>query len=368
MPSLRVFLTGDVMTGRGIDQIMAHPGDPTLYEQWARSALDYVDLAERRNGPITRGVGPEYIWGDALDALVSGGTAVRIVNLETAVTDRGRPWPGKGIHYRMNPANLDTLGAARIDCCVLANNHVLDWSYEGLAQTLASLHDHDLATVGAGEDEDRAYLPALLMPSPGHRVVVFALGLASSGIPGAWSAGDHRSGLAFAASESARVADALADRVIQVAQPGDLVVVSIHWGPNWGYEIPSSHRGFARRLIDTGMVDIVHGHSSHHPLGLEVHRGRLILYGCGDLINDYEGIRGHEEYRPDLGILYLAVTQPDSGELASLRLIPMRMRRFRLEHAPADDVKWLQATLQRESHSLGVGIVDEGDDWLRATW
>ena len=45
-------------------------------------------------------------------------------------------WPEKGIHYRMHPANMRCLTAAQIDCCVLANNHVLDWGYAGLAETL----------------------------------------------------------------------------------------------------------------------------------------------------------------------------------------------------------------------------------------
>ncbi|MGB8360307.1 MAG: CapA family protein [Acidimicrobiia bacterium] len=368
MSSLTVFLSGDVMTGRGIDQIMRHPGDPALYEPWARSALDYVDLAVRRNGPVPRAVPPEYVWGEALDALDSAGAGVRIINLETAVTDRGRPWPGKGIHYRMSPANLGVIDVARIDCCVLANNHVLDWSYEGFSQTLESLHRHGLATGGAGEDVVGATKPAVIEHPPGTRVLVFSLGMASSGVPDSWAAGEGKPGVAFAGSASNGVADTVIARVVEAARPGDLVVVSIHWGQNWGYELPASHGDFAHRLIDSGAVHIVHGHSSHHPLGIEIHRGRLILYGCGDLINDYEGIAGHEEYRPDLGFLYLATMEPSSGSLESLSLIPMRMRRFRLERAPVEDVEWLTRTANRQCRPLSVGIVDQGQGQLRATW
>ena len=88
-------------------------------------------------------------------------------------------------------------------------------------------------------------------------------------------------------------------------QAGDHVIVSIHWGGNWGYDIPREQETFAKTLIDQGGVDIVHGHSSHHPKRMEIYRGRLILYGAGDLINDYEGIGGYEEFRPELSLIYL---------------------------------------------------------------
>ena len=143
-------LAGDVMTGRGIDQIQPHPGDPAISEPWVRSALRYVELAERRNGPIPRSVAPAYIWGEMLEVIAAADA--RIVNLETAVTDRGVPWPGKGIQYRMHPANVGCLTAAGLDVVSLANNHVLDWSEPGLEQTLATLAAAGVGTTGAGRD------------------------------------------------------------------------------------------------------------------------------------------------------------------------------------------------------------------------
>ncbi len=140
-------------------------------------------------------------------------------------------------------------------------------------------------------------------------------------------------------------------------------MVSIHWGPNWGYDVPPDRRRFARALIDEAGVDIVHGHSSHHPIGVEVYRDGLILYGCGDLINDYEGIGGHEEARPDLGVLYL-VTLGDAG-FEELRLIPMRLRRFRLERAGRGDVVWLAQTLRRASRPFGTRIDETSEGSFR---
>ncbi len=110
--SVRFFLAGDVMTGRGIDQILPTSSSPEIYEQWLRSASDYIAVAERVSGPIPREVDYRYIWGDALPMLETAQPDVRLVNLETAVTISDEPWPGKGIHYRMHPDNIAVLTAA----------------------------------------------------------------------------------------------------------------------------------------------------------------------------------------------------------------------------------------------------------------
>ena len=339
---ITLFLCGDVMTGRGIDQILGHPGDPQLFESHVRSARVYVDIAERVNGAIPRAVDPAYIWGDALAELDRIAPAARIVNLETAVTANGAPWPGKGIHYRMHPANLACLTAARIDCCGLANNHVLDWGRRGLADTLATLRAAGLRTAGAGADEREAAAPAALDLGQGRRALVFACATTDSGVLPDWAARAERAGVNLLHDPGARGADAIVRQVRSSARPGDLVVVSIHWGSNWGYRVESEQRAFAHRLIDSGAVHLVHGHSSHHPRPIEVYRDRLILYGCGDLLNDYEGIEGHESYRADLALMYFPSFDAGQGRLLRLLMVPMRIRRFRLEKADAGDARSLR--------------------------
>jgi poly-gamma-glutamate capsule biosynthesis protein CapA/YwtB (metallophosphatase superfamily) len=126
--SLTLFLCGDVMLGRGIDQILPHPGDPLLRELYVGSAITYVQLAEQVNGPIPAPVDFGYVWGDALDELRRAAPQARIINLETSVT-KSRDYMPKGINYKMNPENVACLTAAGVDCCVLANNHVLDFGY-----------------------------------------------------------------------------------------------------------------------------------------------------------------------------------------------------------------------------------------------
>jgi poly-gamma-glutamate capsule biosynthesis protein CapA/YwtB (metallophosphatase superfamily) len=360
-----LFVAGDVMTGRGIDQVLPHPGDPRISEPYSRSALDYVALAERTSGPIPRAVDFSYIWGDALAALDAAAPDLRLINLETAVTRTGTPWPGKGIQYRMNPQNIPCLTAGRIDCCVLANNHVLDWGYAGLEETLVSLARAGLMTVGAGADCAAARAPvAGVLPGQG-RVLVFAWGVPSSGIPAAWAATPRRPGVNLLRDFSGTSVGEVAAAVQAHRRVGDRVVVSLHWGGNWGYSIPSEHRRFAHALIGEAGVDLIHGHSSHHPLGIEVYRGKPVLYGCGDLIDDYEGISGHEQYRSDLALLYLVTFARAGGALLRLRMIPMRRQRFRLVHASGDEADWLAAVLDRESRPLGARVRRANDDSLR---
>ena len=365
---MRLCLTGDVMTGRGIDQILQHPGDPTIHERWVQSAQDYVTLAERRSGPIPRHVDPEYVWGDALDVLRQAEPDALVVNLETAVTDQGTPWPGKAIQYRMHPANVDLLSAARVDVAVLANNHVLDWSVPGLEQTLDVLSAQRVSTVGAGRDAGAAWAPVTLPASSGSRLLVLAAGSTSSGVPPAWAADEQRPGVAFLPDLSDDTVDRIAAIVRSSARPGDVVLMSLHWGPNWGYEIPTEHRRFARALVERAGVHVVHGHSSHHPLGIEVHRGRLILYGCGDLLTDYEGIHGHEHYRGELGGLYLPTIDDRTGTLEHLEIAPTEVQRFRLTRPRPDDVEWLAATLDREGVALGTSVTRRDGDVLEVGW
>ncbi len=186
-------LTGDVMSGRGIDQILPRPGDPRIFEPYVRSALEYVRLAERRNGPIPRPVETAYVWGIARERLAREAPDLRIVNLETAITADGAP----------------------------------------------------------------------------------------------------------------------------------------------------------------------------EPKGIEIFEGRPILYGCGDFPNDYEGIEGYGAFRDDLAVAYLA-RFPSAGErLESLRLLPFRIRNFRLERAPAEDIAWLRRTLDRESRRFGIRVVPGGEEALQ---
>lgn len=363
-----IFLCGDVMTGRGIDQILPHPAPPILHEPYVTDARRYVQLAEEANGAIARPAPFDYIWGEALEVLDRTAPDVRLVNLETAVTTSPHYWPDKGINYRMHPENTPALSAARIDVCALANNHVLDWGYAGLAETLSTLRKAGMATAGAGKNDTEARAPAIIeLPGKG-RLVVFAVGHESSGIPAGWATAKDRPGVALLSDLSAATLQALKAVVELTKRTGDIVVVSIHWGGNWGYAIPGAHRRFARALIDEAGVDLVHGHSSHHVVGIEVHRGKPIFYGCGDLLTDYEGIGGFEAFRGDLGLLYFVQMDPQRLALVGVRMVPTKMKNFRLHRASGAEARWLAATLNREGKKLGTSVAMERDGTLRLRW
>jgi poly-gamma-glutamate synthesis protein (capsule biosynthesis protein) len=355
------------MTGRGIDQALPHPGNPVLYEPFVRDAREYVRLAESVHGPIPRPVEFAYLWGDALEALQRAGTDVRIINLETSITLSEAAWPDKGIHYRMEPRNIGALTTAHIDCCCLANNHVLDWGYAGLTETLRTLDRVGIAHAGAGDDAAEAASPAVLdVPGKG-RLLVFSFGSTTSGIPGQWGATPNRPGVNLVEDLSESTARHLASQMRGVKQPGDVTVASIHWGGNWGYDIPDEQSRFAHRLVDEG-VDVVHGHSSHHVKTIEVYQDRLILYGCGDFLSDYEGVRGYERFRSDLSLVYLAKLDAQQGRLVEARLIPMQLGRFRLNRASEADARWLCDLLNRLGERFGSQVELARDHSLTLRW
>ncbi|MBR8638312.1 CapA family protein [Streptomyces tuirus] len=320
-----LFLCGDVMLGRGVDQILAHPGDPALREAYVRDARSYVRLAESVHGAVPAPVDPSWPWGTALRVLAEAAPDARIVNLETSVTRGDTFAPDKEIHYRMHPANLPALAVARPDVTVVANNHVLDFGRAGLLETLDVLGRAGLRTAGAGRNADQAFAPATVPLPGGRRLLVFALGARSSGIPSGWAATAELPGVAYVPELSRAAAGAVVRHVQRAGRAGDLAVVSVHWGSNWGFHVPREQVRFAHALVDGG-VDVVHGHSSHHPRPLEVYRDRLILYGCGDFVDDYEGIPGYEDYRDDLRLAFLVSLDADSGRLAGLRMVPLRAR------------------------------------------
>ncbi|MGE5809500.1 MAG: CapA family protein [Nitrospirota bacterium] len=358
---ITLFLCGDVMTGRGIDQILAHPGKPVLHEGYMKDARGYVELAEAVHGPISRNAGPVYIWGDALDELKKASPHVSIINLETSITTSDDFWAGKEVQYRMHPDNIDCISAAGIGVCSLANNHVMDWGYSGLRETLLTLAKAKIKSAGAGMNIREAEGPAIVELSGKGRVVVFAFGSPTAGVPLSWAATDTTPGVNLLKDFSDRSVRGIRGLIEGVKRTGDIVVLSLHWGGNWGYELSPAEIRFAHRLIDEAGVDIVHGHSSHHVKGIEVYQDRLILYGCGDFLNDYEGIGGDEYFRGDLGLMYFTSMDQATGKLVGLQMTPMRIMHFKVYRASQDETRWLADVLNREGKRLST-TVDVGEN------
>ncbi|MFP4114285.1 MAG: CapA family protein [Spirochaetota bacterium] len=360
---LRLAFAGDVMLGRGIDQIQRQSVPPELREPAVSDARDYVRLAERASGPIPRDVDPDYVWGDAAQTLREFAPHAFVLNLETSFTRSDFFDPTKGIHYRAHPDNVRILTSVADPICAVANNHVLDLGEEGLEETLTTLSHASVPHCGAGKNSPQARRPAMVEVADRRDsrrgvlteecaehdartcVVVLSCCVFTSGVAPGWGAGPDRPGVFLLDRLDADAVRSLRDLADRHRSAGDAVVVSIHWGGNWGYAVHPEEVEFAHALVDEGVADVVHGHSSHHARPFEVYRGKPIFYGCGDLINDYEGIRGHETYRPELTSIFLVTYDPDSRGLSDLRIAPFRLSRLRLAEAGPEDSRWIAETM-----------------------
>jgi len=366
--NITLFFCGDVMLGRGIDQILPNPGDPQIFEGYMKNAKGYIRIAEQMTGPIPYPVNYSYIWGDAFKLLESESFDLRIVNLETSVTKSDDYWKNKGINYRMNPDNIACLTSAKIDFCSLANNHVLDWGYSGLSETIETLKKSQIKYAGAGINIIEAEKPAIFNINGKGRVYVFSLGGPGCGIPYSWRATTERAGVNLLLQYSDSAVNHIIERIKRITKPRDLIIVSVHWGGNWGYDILQAQREFAHKLIDVAGVDVIHGHSSHHVKGIEVYNNKPIIYGCGDFINDYEGITGKESFRDDLSLMYFVSINPVSGELVRFDMSVTQIRHFKVNWASNRDILWMLSVLNREGRNLGTHVKLNEDNSLSLMW
>lgn len=355
---MKMFLCGDVMTGRGIDQILRHPVESHLHEGYIKNARDYLALAEKLNGQIPSKVSEDYIWGDALRLWKERGPDLKIINLETAITTN-ETYFDKGINYRMHPSNIGIFTAAKIDICTLANNHILDWNPAGMLETISALKANHIKHCGAGKTSEEAQAPAIFENQEG-RILVFAMAHVSSGVPLEWNATKKQSGVFLLDAFSDKNLQKIRALIEKYRQENDVVLVSIHWGGNWGYQVPQFHLNFAHALIDQARVNIIHGHSSHHPMPFEIYKGCPILYGCGDFINDYEGIGGHEEFRSDLCLGYFLNFETRPFRFQRLDLDCLKINRFRLKQASAEETNWVYQKLTKECAPFSVKLSRAG--------
>ena len=248
---LRLLLLGDCMLGRLVNQVL-------------------------ENAP------PEYPWGDTLPLLQSADW--RLCNLECVISDRGTPWSPytKAFHFRSDAKNIATLEVARINAVSLANNHVLDYGYDALSETLEILERSKIVYSGAGHNYAQASRLAVADVS-GRKLGLLAF---TDNEPD-WEATADEPGVFYVPTDlrDPRAAKLL-DLIRESSGVVDFLIVSAHWGSNWGYSPPEEHIAFAHALIEAG-ADIVYGHSCHVFRGIEVYKGRPVLYSAGNFVDDY---------------------------------------------------------------------------------
>lgn len=311
---LTIGLTGDVMIGRTLDPVISQKGY-------------------------------DYPWGDVLPLLID--TDLNIINLETSLTDSERK-VYKTFNFKSSPDKVQSLVDANVTIANLANNHILDFAHEGLLQTIETLNAAGIKHVGAGKNHDEAIAPAIV-----HRknIRIGVLGLTDNE-PG-WNA-DNDPGTNYIdltdTREKARVLHTIKDLQKQT----DIIIVSIHWGPNMQERPEPGFIDFAHAMIDHG-AHVIHGHSAHIIQGIECYRNSLILYDTGDFVDDYQV---DPELRNDLSAFYV-LTVSKSG-LVTLKIVPVRIFEYQVNRARNGDYEWVMERLKTLSSPFGTHITEQG--------
>jgi len=295
---------------------------------------------------------PAGVWGSTLERLRALDGLV--LNLECCVSDRGEPWPDKTYSFRADPAfAVPALEAADASVASLANNHVLDFREPALVDTRTHLVAAGVANAGAGPSRDAALAPAVV---DAGGLTVATIALTDQWSP--YAATATEAGTAFARLDRSDpvtrslVRDAI-DRA-SVHDP-DLLVASLHWGPNWETSPDPTQVAFARWLVDRG-VDVVHGHSAHVLQGVEVYRGRPIIYDAGDFVDDYVHKEGFHNKRSALFELVVS-----GGRLDALRAVPIEIEAAAASLADGDAAAWVRTTMRERSTPFGTTVERAGD-------
>jgi poly-gamma-glutamate synthesis protein (capsule biosynthesis protein) len=296
--------------------------------------------------------GSAYPWGDVLPAV--GGADCFLINLECALTDHTERWSDGGhkpFHFRANPRVVETLQVAGVDFAALANNHAADFGMTGLLDTIRHLDEAGIAHAGAGGDILAAREPTFLT------VAVWRIGIvALADHPAAWAAGPTAPGINYTpVSLAAQHFKAIEQALAMARQQADLVIFSIHWGPNMLARPIPAFRGFAHRVIEAG-ADIFWGHSAHVVQGVEVWHGRPILYDTGDFVDDYAV---DPVLRNDLSGLFLLRARPPAT--ARIDVIPVAIGRCQVNRARGAERDWFVERFTALCAECGTAVLAVGE-------
>lgn len=290
---------------------------------------------------------PEGVWGSTLERLRTLDGLV--LNLECCISGRGRRWPDKTYYFRADPDfAVPALRAANASVAALANNHVLDFRQPGLDDTRTHLTDADVDHAGAGPDRDTAFAPAV---TDIGGLTVATIALTDQYRP--YAATKSGAGTAYVPlRRSAPGTRRLVRMTIERARERDpdIVVASLHWGPNWETEPSEGQRAFARWLVERG-VDVVHGHSAHVLQGIEVHQGCPIVYDAGDFVDDYVHREGVHNKRSALFELVVA-----DGSFDELRAVPIEIEDETVTRADEAATAWVRETVRERSAPFGTTV------------
>ena len=314
-----ICLLGDVMLGRKVADALALTPAPEVWSPGLREACAACD--------------------------------VLVVNLECCMSGRGTTTAlirGKPFFFRAPPSAVEALQAIGVSVAGLANNHVLDFGVEALADTLEHLRAGGIVPVGAGLEIDSTRR-GVVVPAGRLRLGVLAL----SDHPREYGAGDGRAGIAHADLRRG-LPRWVTTELLRLRSQAEVVLVFPHWGPNMTSTPAPWQRVRAGELLAAG-ADAVVGHSAHVFHGVAFTASGPVLYDLGGALDDYAI---DSELRNDLGVL--AKWRP--GGEPEVELIGLRLGFCRTELADGADAEWIAARLGRTCGELGTSVrrLDEG--------
>jgi poly-gamma-glutamate synthesis protein (capsule biosynthesis protein) len=253
-----------------------------------------------------------------------------VVNLETAITERGDPAP-KEFTFRAPARAFDALTAAGIDVASMANNHGIDYGPVGLLDSIAAARAASFPIVGIGRNAAEAYAPYRATVRGQRIAVIGATQVLDSALIGAWTATDTQAGLA-SAKDVARLTAA----VRAVRPTSDTVVVFLHWGIETHTCPSADQEGLARALVDAGADILVGGHA-HRLQGAGRMGGAFVAYGLGNFVFYTSGGPGAQS-----GVVEVTVT---GREVDGYRFVPAVLRNgvatpLGADEAPAAVARW----------------------------
>lgn len=303
---MRIILVGDVMLGRLVNEAL-------------------------KTEPFT------YPLGDTLPLFKKAD--LRICNLECVISDIGEPWSAspKPFHFRTDEKNIKTLLAGEIGIVSLANNHIFDYGYDAMFRAMNVLGENAINFAGVGMNAVEAAEPAIC------KVDSVKVGMiAFTDNEPDWEAQENKPGSFYVpVDEKDKRALTLFDAVKKLREFADILIVSAHWGPNWGYKPLPEHVTFAHRLIDEG-ADIIFGHSPHIVRGVELYKKRAILYSAGNFIDDYavDEIERNDES-------FVFAIDIDKNRIKRLHLYPTIINRFQALMAKQERQKEIISKMQK---------------------
>jgi poly-gamma-glutamate capsule biosynthesis protein CapA/YwtB (metallophosphatase superfamily) len=283
---------------------------------------------------------------------ITGDADIVFANYEMPLSTRGQP-AEKLANIRADPMIAGDIGRLGLDIVSIANNHMMDYGPEALADTIACLDEQGIAHVGAGPTLARAVEPVIVdvrgrkigflaftcLVAPGAGATDSGPGVAPLHVQSAYEVNPYWQ--AEEPGEPAMVTirtfadageQALAEECVRaLCNEVDTLCLSLHWGyGGLSSRIAEYQRPLGYAMIDAG-ADIILGNHVHAVQGVEWYRGKAILYSPGTFVGrqlppESEGGEITDLVRSLLADMspdgFLTVIELDDSGGYDLRMIP----------------------------------------------